>query len=72
MSFDVMNNTDLRGVIWSYLRKEAKIKCNQCDIICVWDKKMINYYYTEDILNKDKHTCIHCYWTNLLDMCVLS
>ena len=72
MSFDVMNNTDLRGVIWSYLRKEPKIKCNQCDIVCVWDKKIINHYYTEDMLNIRIYTCIECYWTNLLDICVLS
>ena len=67
-----MNNSDLRGVIWSYLRKEAKIKCFDCGCVCVWDKKIINHYYTENILNTEKHICMHCYWTNLLDMCALS
>ena len=73
MSFNVMNNTDLRGVIWSYLRKEPKIKCFDCGIICVWDKKIINHYYTEHITDySPKHICMKCYWTNLIDMCVLS
>ncbi len=71
MSFDVMNNTDLRGVIWGYLRKEPKIKCFDCHVVCVWDKKIINFYYTEEFLDKKKYTCINCYWTNVIDICVL-
>ena len=29
-----MNNTDIRGVIWSYLRKEPKVKCFDCNVVC--------------------------------------
>ena len=73
MSFEVMNNKDLRHVIWSYLRKEPKVKCYDCGVICVWDKKMINVYYTEYIDDHmPRYICMQCYWTNIVDLCLLS
>jgi hypothetical protein len=68
MSLAVMNNSDLRRVIWSYLRKKPKIKCYKCNRVCVWDKKTINTYYEYYITNFiefDEYICWNCYWTNL-------
>jgi hypothetical protein len=39
----VMNNYYIRNIIFSYLRKEPKIKCKKCNIVCVWDKKINEY-----------------------------
>ena len=63
MSFNVMNNMDLRRVIWSYLRKEPKIKCYTCNCVCVWDKKVRNYvelnYYPWNMIGDT--LCYECY-----------
>ncbi len=40
----VMNNYDLRRIIFNYLRKYPKVRCSYCPKICVWDKKRINDY----------------------------
>ena len=74
MSFNVMNNMDLRKVIWDYLRKEPKIKCYICNCVCVWDKKIINAYYEHYVtsfIESDKYICWSCYWTNMLDLCTI-
>ena len=74
MSFNVMNNMDLRRVIWSYLRKEPKIKCYKCNCVCVWDKKIINAYYEHYVtsfIESDGYICWSCCWFDLLDLCTI-
>ena len=66
----VMSIDDLRRKIFSYLRKEAKIKCRLCERVCVWDKR-ICYYITFNPKLKygafatipRGNYCIKC-WTN--------
>lgn len=57
----VMNNSDLKREIWSYLRKKAKKQCNRCNCVCVWDKQIIKYYNNflgYDIICKN---CVDCF-----------
>ena len=65
----VMNNNDLRRLIWSYLRKEAKISCRNCKLVCVWDKKKVNTYYYFSGMVEDEITniyyCKKC-WLDIL------
>ena len=35
----VMNNNDLRRIIFKYFRKKLKIKCN-FKKVCIWEKKL--------------------------------
>lgn len=42
---DVMNNKDLRGIIWSYFRKEPKEVCINCRKVCVWDNIVCDYLF---------------------------
>ena len=39
----VMNNNDLRKIIFSFLRKNPKKRCNICECICIWDKDVKKY-----------------------------
>ena len=39
----VLNNIDLRKLIFSFLRKYPKKACQICDKVCVWDKKVNQY-----------------------------
>ena len=60
--YKVMNNIDLRKKIWSYLRKDAKVRCIKCNRVCVWDNKIIITIYNLDPLdidNKD-YICKYC------------
>ena len=69
----VWYNKDLRREIFSYLRKEAKVKCDQCNEVCIWDKKTIQLYHEEKY--KDgiiSIKCYKCYWTNMVDLCSIS
>ena len=70
----VWYNDDLRREIFSYLRKEPKVKCEQCDDVCVWDKKVLKLYYNEIQYNNRSKTykCYECYWKNMLDLCSIS
>ena len=43
-SSEVMNINDLRRKIFSYLRKKPKIQCCVCNRVCVWDKKICNFF----------------------------
>lgn len=67
-----MNNRDLRGVIWSFLRKKPKARCYNCDKVCVWDKKLLYMYYTENHNNGKRVVCLSCWWTRLSNMCSIS
>ena len=39
----VMNNNNLRNIIFSFLRKYPKKRCNICECICIWDKDVKKY-----------------------------
>ena len=38
-----MNNNNLRNIIFSFLRKYPKKRCNICECICIWDKDVKKY-----------------------------
>lgn len=61
----VMYNSDLRNIIFSFLRKDAKKKCFTCNKVCVWDKKIVDYIEAPIIPYKfiidDKDNDIVCY-----------
>ena len=60
----ILVNNDLKKLIFSFLRKKPKIKCSDCDKVCVWDEELTTFfthresltYY--DILN----TCSECFY----------
>ena len=64
MSFKVMNNDDLRRIIFSYFRKEARVICCSCKKVCIWDKKIIRRY--TQIPVRDHFIvykqCLECHW----------
>ena len=66
---DVMHNEDLRRLIWSYLRKKAKISCYLCNDVCVWDKKRIKQYFYMSVLVegslRNVYYCKKCWLENI-------
>lgn len=60
---------DLRRHILSFLRQKPKISCANCQCVCVWDKKVIEYIQVYPFLDSiNKYYCILCigeYYTNL-------
>lgn len=53
----VWGNTDLRRLIFSYLRKEAFLKCKTCNVVLEWDpKKEVKQKY----LLFYKYVCTKC------------
>ena len=64
MSFMVMNNNDLRRIILSYFRKEARVVCSSCKKVCIWDKKIIRKFTQIPIRNHFivNNLCLECYW----------
>ena len=40
----VMNNNDLRNIIFSYFRKKPEKICVTCQKVCVWNKVQIRSY----------------------------
>ena len=62
----VMNTLDLRNLIFSYLRKEAKKKCSICECVCIWDKEVKRYIEVdllsiENSINKKSELfCLEC------------
>ena len=59
-SESVMNNEDLRRRIWSFLKKDSRIRCITCKIL----------YYKDDILTYPVwdatiwiNQCKYCKWT---------
>lgn len=68
---DVMNNTDLRGVIWSFLRTEAEINCHGCKKVLVWDKKKVDRYFTYHHGKCLSHYCYDCWGKTPSTGCVV-
>ena len=60
---DVMNNDDLRRVIWSYLRKKPYRKCQTCDRVCMWDtnRTIYKFVYIGGFIH-----CMKCFNKNFL------
>ena len=63
-SFKVMNNNDLRGIIFSYFRKHPEIICCTCNKVCVWNKKEVRRYTSYPILDATViiNQCFECYF----------
>ena len=40
---DVMNNTDLRGIIFSFFRTKAYKQCMDCKRVIMWNKKKSSF-----------------------------
>ena len=60
-SFNVMNNDDLRSVIWCFLREVPRIRCHSCDMGLVYlnDKKpYISYHY--GTVESMEYFCYEC------------
>ncbi len=66
MAEQVMNNVDLRRIIFSYFRKKPEVTCCSCKKVCVWDKKIIRRYTTIPTMDYSKlyHQCLECHWTS--------
>ena len=59
-SFCVMNNHDLFKEIFSFLRKDAIIKCEKCNLTIQWDNtrpKICDY-----VACGDKTLCFNCWF----------
>ena len=57
---DVLNNRDLRKIIWSYLRKTPYKTCYECGCVCMWDEnKTITDYIN---LGDNIVSCCRCFW----------
>ena len=59
-SFCVMNNQDLFKEIFSFLRKDAIIKCKKCNLTIQWDgtkPKICDY-----VACGDKILCFNCWF----------
>lgn len=57
---DVMNNYDLRKIIWSYLRKNPYKTCNICNCVCMWDKNKVIHEYI--VLSENEIYCLSCFF----------
>ena len=58
----VMNNDDLRRIIWSYLRKTPFRQCNECNCVIMWDE---NIYIRSFVTIEDNNfCCYHCFHVN--------
>lgn len=56
----VMNNEDLRSIIFSYFRKKPEKICVTCQKICVWNKEKFRDY-TDFSFNYYPITLSQCY-----------
>ena len=61
---DVLNNHDLRKIIWSYLRKTPYKTCYECGCVCMWDEnKTITDYIN---LGDNIVSCCRCFGNIIL------
>lgn len=73
MSDTVMNNNDLRRLIFSFLRKKAKLNCGYCNKVLIWDKKVCDFYgicengdSMFDNMYSSFYKCIPCWKKDML------
>ena len=57
---EVMNNDDLRRKIWTYLRRDSRLRCVTCRELHYPDK-MLRYPYLDAVFWVDQ--CKECAWT---------
>ena len=60
-SYEVMNNDDLRAIIWSFFREIPRIRCNGCDIGLVYlneKKPYMSYHY--GTIESMEYFCYDC------------
>ena len=58
--FEVMNNKDIFREIFSFLRKDAIVKCDKCNLTIQWDNtrpKVCDY-----VCCGDKTLCFNCWF----------
>ena len=63
MSFDVMNNDDLKRYILGFLRKKAKLNCIICEKVLIWDKIERESYY---VIQCGECICKPCHRHNMM------
>ena len=67
---------DLRMLIFSYLRKDAKLRCKDCSCVLIWDKEVELHVKIPWLYNKyDGDFCMSC-WGKYIPMsrhpCIIS
>ncbi len=57
----VMNNNDLRGIIFSFFRTKPHKQCQNCKVVIMWNQKKILHKFIEwnNFIN-----CNECYKFN--------
>ena len=76
---ELFYNDDLRKYIFSFLRKKPKKKCYDCNKVCVWDYKVLDYVdcnlnpftFIIDENNPKVTYCIEC-WSNHVPICSIT
>lgn len=58
---DVMNNRDLRSVIWKFLRKKPKVSCRHCNKTLIWDRERVEHYFEVFIGAETYSFCYMCW-----------
>lgn len=59
---NVFDMDDIRRLIFTYLRKEAKKRCIHCNDVCVWDNEVKPYMETNVKQNRFNYVlCCECY-----------
>jgi hypothetical protein len=53
-------NSDFKKIIFSFLRKKPKKICFYCKDVCIWNKKVKEYYYAYYVSSGTLY-CIDCY-----------
>lgn len=76
--FNIFEIDDIRKYIFSFLRSKPKEKCQECDCVLIWDKKVINFINVDnnDYINfipiKNGYYCIDCYFKKVDLRCIIS
>ena len=56
----VFSIDDLRGYIFTFLRKEPRVKCRECHDVCIWERRIVKEYMSMGT----GYICIKC-WFNV-------
>ena len=55
----VMNNPDLRGIIFSFFRDKDYRTCMKCGVVCIWKKGKDNIKYVSWSTFINCHICFY-------------
>lgn len=72
MDANVFGCSDLRRLIFSYLRMKPDKACVECKKVLVWDKKVCDYTLVEQNVYfglKNAPYCMHCYYRKINVKC---